>query len=150
MKVNESLEQKLWSITRPNPLDRETFIQVVNYVFNRLREHLQQPLEIVGEDTINEDSFSRSFRIATVPHNPFEITFVGLLELGLVGDEFKPHINAWVFLFGSHHRLIAGQPSRSYTEFVYDKIDVAKGQWRSLGWMLDDYGQFESIEEDFR
>ncbi len=35
-----------------------------------------------------------------------------------------------------------------YIEFVYDKIDEKSGNWRSLGWMTDEFGQFEDIEEE--
>lgn len=148
MEVNKVLEERLWKITRPNPLDKNEFVEIIEYLFKRFSSYSQQPLEVIGEDSINEDSFCRSFRGEIAPSEVFKITYVGLLELGLVGDDFKPHINAWIFLFGEHFRLTAGEPSQSYIEFVYDKIDEKSGNWRSLGWMTDEFGQFEDIEED--
>ncbi len=147
MQVNTLLEEKLWKITRPNPLDKNELVEIIEYVFKRLSGYLQQPLEVIGQDALSEDSFCRSFRGEIVPNDPFKITYVGLLELGLVGDDFKPHINAWIFLFGEHHRLTAGEPAQTYVEFVYDKIDEKSGNWRSLGWMEDEFGQYEDIEE---
>ena len=147
MQVNSALEERLWKITRPNPLDKNEFVEIIEYVFKRLSGYLQQPLEVIGQDAIDEDSFCRSFRGEILPSEPFKITYVGLLELGLVGDDFKPHINAWLFLFGEHFRLTAGKSDRSYVEFVYDKIDEKSGNWRSLGWMEDEFGQYEDIEE---
>jgi hypothetical protein len=147
MEVNQELENKLWSITRPSPVDQDDFNKVIDYLFNRLSAFLQQPLEVIGEDTVDDDSFCRSFRGSIAPNNVFNITYVGLIELGLVGDEFKPHVNAWIFLFGDHFRLTAGQPDRSYVELVYDKVYENKGKWRSLGWMIDEFEQHEDIDE---
>lgn len=150
MGINKLLEEKLWSITRPNPLNQKEFVEIIEYLFVRLSEYLRRPLEVTGEDAVHEDSFNRSFRGEISPVDPFRITFVGILELGLVGDGFRPHINAWIFLFGDGFRLTAGETDRSYTEFVYDKINNTTGRWRSLGWMIDEFGQFEGgSEEDF-
>jgi hypothetical protein len=147
-EVNQELENKLWSITRPNPINQDDFKQIIDYLFKRLSSFLQQPLEVIGEDSVDEDSFCRSFRGNISPNDVFKITYVGLIELGLVGDKFQPQVNAWIFLFGDHFRLTAGQPDRSYVELVYDKLTENKGSWRSLGWMIDEFGQHEDIDED--
>lgn len=151
METNTLLEQKMWSITRPNPLDRESFIGVIDYLFARLSEHLQQPLTVIGEDTVNEDSFSRSFRGVIAPPEPFRITFVGVTGMDLIGDKFEPHISASLFLFGDHIRLTAEQPNRSYIELSYERNRNNTGRWCSLGWKIDEFEEFEDInEEDFR
>ncbi len=59
MQVNSALEERLWKITRPNPLDKNEFVEIIEYVFKRLIDYLQQPLEVIGEDYIDDDAFCR-------------------------------------------------------------------------------------------
>ena len=146
-EVNQELENKLWRITRPNSINQDDLRSIIDYLFERLSSCLKEPLEVIGKDSLDEDSFCRSFR-GSLSSEIFKITYVGLLELTLVGDNFKPQINAWIFLFGDHFRLTAGQSDRSYLELVYDKFSENKGNWRSLGWMNDEFGQHEDIKED--
>lgn len=62
MQIDTLLEEKLWKITRPNPLDKNEFVEIIEYVFKRLSGYLQQSLEVIGEDYIDDDAFCRSFR----------------------------------------------------------------------------------------
>ena len=65
MNVNRALEEKLWKITRPNPLGRNELVEIIDYLFQNLGDYLQQPLEKIGEDFIDKDAFCCSFRGAT-------------------------------------------------------------------------------------
>jgi hypothetical protein len=148
MEVNQELENKLWSITRPNPINQEDFKQIIDYLFKSLSAFLQQPLEVIGEDFVDEDSFCRSFRGSISPENVFKITYVGVIGLELIGDNFKPHISANLYLFANHFRLTAGQTDRSYIylEYILSKYNV--GEWKSEGWEIDEFDEYEDIDED--
>jgi hypothetical protein len=47
MDANQELENKLWSITRPSPVNQDDFNKIIDYLFNRLSAFLQQPLEVM-------------------------------------------------------------------------------------------------------
>lgn len=94
-EANLQLENKLWRITRPTAVSQYDLRSIIDYLFERLSSFLKKPLEVIGEDRVNEDSFCRSFRGNLLPE-VFKITYVGLLELNLVGDNFKPQIDEFL------------------------------------------------------
>jgi hypothetical protein len=148
MEVNSALEEKLWKITRPNPLDKNEFVEIIDYLFKHFCNYLQQPLEVIGEDYIDDDAFCRSFRGEIVPSEPFKITYVGVIGMQLIGDNYEPHTSANLYLFGNHQRLTAGQPERSYIYLEYQRKENNIGQWHSQGWEIDEFDEYEDIVED--
>ena len=148
MQVNLELEKKLWSITRPNLLNKNEFKEIIDYLFDRLNSFLQQTLEVIGEDFIDDDSFCRSFKGFITPTDVFKITFVGVIGVETIGDDFKPHTSANLYLFGNHERLTAGQPNVSYIYLEYIKNTNEIGNWVSQGWMLDEYEEYQDIVEN--
>ena len=147
MHVNRALEERLWKITRPNPLEKTEFVEIIDYLFKRLGDYLEQKLEKIGEDFVEKDAFSRSFRGAITPNAAFKITFVGSLGMELVGDQFAPHTSANLYLFGDNHRLSAGQPDRSFIYLEYRKGADGNGNWVSSGWEIDEFDEYENIAE---
>lgn len=151
MDVNRTLEERLWKITRPNPLEKNEFVEIIDYLFGRLGAYLEQPLEKIGEDYMDEDAFSRSFRGAIRPTGAFKITFVGVLGMEPIGDRFVPHTSANLYLFGDHQRLTAGQTDRSFIYLEYRKDAAGNGNWFSGGWEIDEFDEYENItESEFR
>ena len=148
MKVDQALEEKLWSVTREKPLDQETSDRIIDYLLARLSDFLQQPLEIVGENRMHETAFSTTIRGAIAPQEPFRITFVGALGMQVIDKEFGPHYSATLFLFGDHHRLSAGTPNRSVIELFYERDADNIGRWQSSGWEIDEFDEYEDIVED--
>ncbi len=146
MEANRELENKLWSVSSENPLDEQTCKLIIDYLFKTLIEYLKQPLEIIGEDFVTETSFCRSFR-GEIANTPFQITYVGVIGMQLIDDEFGTHTSANLYLFGSHHRLTAGQPDRSYIYLEYQKGENGVGNWISRGWEIDEFDEYEDIIE---
>ena len=148
MQINKALEEKLWSVSNENPLDKEICDWIIDYLLARLSDYIKQPLELVGDNWMHETAFSATFRGAVAPQAPFRITFVGPLGMQTIGDESIPHASASLFLFGDHHRLSAGAQNRSFVELVYEKGENNVGQWQSLGWQIDEFDEFKNIVED--
>lgn len=146
MNINTELEEKLWSVSGKNPLDEETRRRIIEYLFKSLSTYINQPLEVIGEDAVDENSFCRSFR-GEVAGKPFQITFVGVLGMQLVDDEYGISASANLYLFGSHHRLTAGQADRSYIGLDYRRGENNVGQWHSNGWEIDEFDEYEDITE---
>ncbi|MDQ3321088.1 MAG: hypothetical protein M3525_01330 [Acidobacteriota bacterium] len=148
MEVNKVLEEKLWNITRPNPLDKSEFAEIIEYLFKRFSDYLQQSLEVIGIDYMDEDSFCRSFRGEIASGEPFKITYVGVIGMETIGDDYEPHTSANLYLFGNHHRLAAGQSDRSYIYLEYQQGENGVGNWISHGWEIDEFDEYEDIVED--
>lgn len=71
-----------------------------------------------------------------------------MIGMQLIGDNYEPHTSANLYLFGNHQRLTAGQPERSYIYLEYQRKENNIGQWKSLGWEIDEFSEYEDIEED--
>ncbi len=145
MEVNQELENKLWGISDENPLDKETCDKIIDYLLARLSDYLQTPLKLSDENWLENNSFSSEFR-GELQTKAFHISFTGTMGMQiLVGN--KPHISTWVFLFGDHFRLVAGQSDRSYIQLDYNKDGGNYGKWESFGWQIDEFDEYEDIEE---
>lgn len=148
MQLNTPLEKKLWSVSHDNPLNKETCNQIIDYLLARLSEYLRQPLELVGENWMHETAFSADFIGAIAPRDVFRISYVGTVGMQLIGEDNKPHAMAWLFLFGDKHRLIAAEPDRSFIYLDYERNTDNTGTWKSRGWHIDEFDEFENINED--
>lgn len=94
MDTNKSLEEKLRNVSSAKALDREICNQIIDYLLSRLGGYLQQQLRLIGENKTHKDSFSTTFRGVITPQDPFRISFVGILGMGMNYDEDKPHYSA--------------------------------------------------------
>lgn len=151
MEINRTIEQRLWKVSPINHLDKDSSDQIIEYLLGSLSVYLKQPLKLVGENWLHEGSFSADFVGAIMPYEPFRITFVGTLGMQLIGDEFIPHVSAWLFPFGDHQRLTAGESNRSFISFSYVRDSSSVGAWQSHGWQIDEFHEFEEIDEkEFR
>lgn len=150
MEVNETLERKLWTVSRDNPLDKNACDLTIDYLLARLSAYIQQPLELTGENWLDGDAFSADFRGAIAPRNAFNITYAGILGMETIGEERAPHVSASLFLFGNHHRLAAGQQNRSFIELVYERRENNAGYWRSLSWQIDEFDEFEYVNDLYK
>lgn len=146
MQVNTLLEEKLWSVSSENHLDKETYNRIINYLLARLSDYLQTPLELVGDNWMHETAFSADFRGVISPKEAFCITLGGTLGMQLIGDEDKPHVHANLYLFGSGYRLTAGKSNRSFIYMEYNQMNDRN--WHSFGWAIDEFDEYENIEED--
>lgn len=147
MEVNEALEEKLWSVSSENHLEQETCDRIIDYLLARLSDYLQARLKLDGDNWLNGDSFSTEFHGIVEPSEVFRISYVGTLGMQVIDEELGPHISAWLFLFGDHHRLTAGQPNRSYIYLEYRRKENSIGQWHSYGWGIDEFDEYEDVFE---
>jgi hypothetical protein len=144
-EVNQELENKLWSISDENPLDKETGDKIIDYLLARLGDYLQTNLELIGDNWFDETAFSTDFREKKCSLNSFDIKLGGTLGMELVGDESYPHTSINLYLFADGQRLKTGINSYIYME--YAKQDSNFGKWISYGWQEDEFEEFEDIEE---
>jgi hypothetical protein len=145
-EINQELENKLWNISDENPLDKETCNKIIDYLLARLGDYLQMPLEPVGDNWIDYNCFSTDFRQKNISkQKPFNMKFGGTLGMELVGDESYPNTSINLYLFGSGQRLTTELNSYIYME--YAKQNAGFGTWVSHGWTIDEFDEFEDIEE---
>jgi len=149
MKVNLELENKLWSVSSENHLNR-SHIESLNYLVRRLENYLQTNLFVnTYQDEVNEQGFCWTFRANISKHffQSLGISFNGIIGMALNYDEDKPHYSASLFLFGGGHRLTT-KNKKSYIELYYEKQPNGTGEWHSLGWQEDEFWEFEDVEEN--
>jgi len=149
MQVNKTLEEKLWSVSSNNHLDK-SYIESLNYLVRRLENCLQTNLFVnTYQDEVDEEGFCWTFKADVSKHlfQPFCISFNGVIGMSLNYDEDKPHYSASLFLFGGGHRLTT-KNNESYIELFYEKQPDGTGEWRSLGWQEDEFWEFEDVEEN--
>ena len=149
MQINQALEEKLWSVTREKPLDKETCDRIIDYLLARLSDYLQQPLELVGDNWLDETAFSADFVGEIAPRDVFHISYVGTLGMDTFGDKDELHIGAWLFLFGDKHRITAGQTNRSFIYLIYERRNDSTGEWKSHGWQIDEFDE-NIVEDEYR
>ena len=148
MNINIELENKLWSVSSENHLNKETYDRIIDYLLARLSDYLQTPLQLVGHNRIHETAFSTTFRGSISPKEVFHISFVGTLGMQVIDDEYGISTSADLYLFSDGHRLTAGQKDRSYIYLEYIRDNNSYGNWVSHGWEIDEFGEYEDIVED--
>jgi hypothetical protein len=144
-EVNQELENRLWSLSDENPLDEEAGNKIIDYLLARLSDYLQTPLKLVDDNWFENNSFSSDFK-GKLQAKAFHISFAGTMGMQIL-TENNPHVSAWLFLFGDHFRLAAGQSDRSYIYLDYNKKEGHLGEWESFGWQIDEFDEYESIIE---
>ena len=147
MQINKALEERLWSVSFENPLDKEACDQIIDYLLTRLSDYLQQPLTHINDNWLDGDAFGADFIGTVAPFEAFHISYVGMLGMQTIGDEAIPNVSASLFLFGDHQRLSAKQSNKSLVEFIYERDVSNVGRWQSFGWNIDEFDQFEDIIE---
>lgn len=148
MQVNKAIEERLWSVSPENTLDKKTCDEIIDYLLARLSDCLQQPLKIVGDNWLDRTAFSADFVGAVAPRDVFRISYVGTLGMTTFGDKDELHVGAWLFLFGDKHRITAGQPNRSFIYLIYERKNDNIGEWQSHGWQIDGCEEYENIIEE--
>lgn len=167
MQINQHFEERLWSVSYEKPLDAEIGTQIVDYLFARLSSFLQNPIEPIENYGEIDSGFCVNFRDVINNPNIFHIalgekvgmefleagntlTFGGTLGMQFIDEDFGSHTSANIYLFGNHQRLILKdhgnvQDNYIYLDYARDKNNI--GNWVSRGWKMDEFWEWEGIEE---
>jgi len=106
-----------------------------------LAEHLGQPVTVVNAGEV-DDGFSCLVR-GPAPSGPtLLVAWEGVL--GMAQHDGTPHVSVSLFLYSRGRRLRLDDQPGSYLELVYDGPLDGGGTWRDLGWLQDDFGEFEA------
>ncbi len=149
MQINQELEDKLWSISAENPLDKEVGNKIIDYLLARLSDYLQTPLEMADDENwFDYNCFSTNFREKNkLRLTTFDIKLGGTLGMQLVGDKSYPHTSINLYLFGGEQRLTTEIYSYIYMEYVKQASDY--GNWVSYGWTMDEFDEFDDVTESW-
>jgi hypothetical protein len=134
-------ETRLWTRQVESEAQwRETAV----YLGERLRDFLG--FEVIAEPmTLLEfDAFSCGLHGGAAFGGVLQLEWCGVL--GMEPIDGRSHVSASLFLFSQRRRLrLAGQLGSSL-ELVFERRDDGPGQWVSLGWHDDVYGEYEGVE----
>ncbi|SDF43714.1 hypothetical protein SAMN05216553_101635 [Lentzea fradiae] len=105
-----------------------------------LAAHLGDRATVVNA-TEMEEAFSCLVR-GPEPSGPLQVGWEAVL--GMEHYDGKPHVSATLFLYSRGRRLRLDDQRGSYLEIVYDGPLDGSGTWRDLGWLQDDFGEFDA------
>ncbi|CAM4484363.1 hypothetical protein NONI108955_33900 [Nocardia ninae] len=124
-----------------NPAVR--WLSAINALAGSLATHLGQQVNVVDSGEM-EDAFSCLLR-GPEPSSPsFQVTWEGVL--GMQYTDGQPRVSVSLFLYSRGRRLRLDDQPGSYLEIVYEGPLDGSGTWRDLGWLRDDFGEFEAYD----
>lgn len=141
-----TVDEKIWQVPTTGKRKNEEWSAIIDYLVKTLENYLQQKIEITDESIeasiVDDEAICCSIRSASSFGGILNIAWEGRLGMELI--EGKPSISASLFIFSNNRRLVvAGHEEGSYVELVYEQLENNKGNWRSLGWLEDIYGEFK-------
>ncbi|MEU6036396.1 hypothetical protein ABZ801_13385 [Actinomadura sp. NPDC047616] len=87
------------------------------------------------------DGFSCLIRSSPPAGNGFQLCWEGVLGMQLIDG--KPDVSVSLFLYSRNHRLgMMNHTDGSYLEIVYEGSLENGGQWTTLEWLEDGFGEF--------
>ena len=137
--MNAELEASLWQ-RRP---DAQTgWDCVLRYLVERLQLLLEQPVHLERVHLSEPDAFSCRIRSGTPLGGALQIEWRGVL--GMQPIEGESHTTATLFLFSRGQRLVL-EGGNSIAEFEYARNQSGVGEWKALGWLDDEFGEWEGL-----
>ncbi|MGK8524311.1 hypothetical protein ACRS6B_23405 [Nocardia asteroides] len=113
----------------------------IDALADSLAAHLGEQVTVVDAGEM-EDGFSCFLR-GREPSGPtLQLAWEGVL--GMHYSDGKPKISVSLFLYSRGRRLRLDDQPGSYLEIVYEGPLDGSGTWRDLGWLRDDFGEFEA------
>ncbi|MGI5171216.1 hypothetical protein ACQEU3_43385 [Spirillospora sp. CA-253888] len=108
-----------------------------------LAAHLGQQVTLVDRGEM-EDAFSCLLH-GPEPSGPsLQMAWEGVLGMQYIDG--KPDISVSLFLYSRGRRLRLADQSASYLGIVYEGPFDGSGAWRDMGWLQDDFGEFEGYD----
>ena len=104
-----------------------------------LAAHLGEEVTVVDHGEM-EDGFSSLVR-GPKPSGPLQLAWKGIL--GMQEIEGQPDVSLTMFLYSRGRRVRLDDQRGSYVELVYAGPLDGSGTWRDLGWLQDDFGEFD-------
>lgn len=154
--MNSELEQKLWNVgqgeVRYSP---EVWNEIIQALLDDFQEFINQDFQRDPEYSLHlEIPDSPSFTIwiwSETKQNPF-ISRVWLAVMGaeIVADRIKGKVfsvGLTLFLFDAiTKKRLHLKTGESFIDFLFQKQTDGKGGWHCLGWLQDEYYEWEEIE----
>ncbi|MCM6774109.1 hypothetical protein NDR87_11560 [Nocardia sp. CDC159] len=108
-----------------------------------LATHLDEQVTVLDAGEM-EDGFSSLIR-GPEPSSPFlQVAWDGIL--GMQRIDGQPYVSVTMFLYSRGRRLRLDDQSGSFLSIAYEGPLDGSGTWRDLGWLQDDFGEFESYD----
>ncbi|GAB7040385.1 MULTISPECIES: hypothetical protein [Catenuloplanes] len=117
--------------------------QEIAAIADSLSQHLRQRVEVLGATEMAE-AFSVSVRGPAASPTGFGLTWNGVL--GMQPIDGRPHISVSMFFYSRGERIRLAEHDGSYIELELDGRLDGSGTWRDLGWLEDEYGEYESYD----
>ena len=125
------------------PLTEADGRDVVMRLVSRLTDFLHQDIDVVDFNLVDDESFTCRVAGRSRFGGPLALEWWGIL--GMEPIEGAPHVSGTLFLYSMGQRLGMAAPKGSTIELVYERSSEGGGAWRSLGWVVDTYDEWEGI-----
>lgn len=145
---NEELK-KLWACTN-DTISTEEWNKIILELTNRLAEFLGCDIQPDAAPFIEESTTSPSFcsevKLFFINSGPIDLKAKGTLGMQIVDDNGKDEINVdvYLFLFEGINKLSAHNKT-DFIRCVFRKIGSDDGAWEKIGWLEDEWDEFENV-----
>lgn len=146
--MNLELEQKLWNAgIAEEEYSREIWYKIIDALLDDFRDfigqdfHRDPKIDLVTGNPC--PSFSRWIWTGKEGKFPISVTWSAFIS-GDIVDGFDVGIPLFMFDTTGDKRLQL-KTGESYLYFTYRKQSNGRGNWRSLGWFKDEWGQWEDL-----
>ncbi|MGW6421346.1 hypothetical protein ACWF82_01600 [Nocardia sp. NPDC055053] len=109
-----------------------------------LASHLGQQVIVVDPGGEMAEGFSCLIRSPAPTGPSLQVAWEGVL--GMKFTDGQPVVSVSLFLFSRGRRLRLDDQPGSYLEIEYEGPLDGSGTWRDLGWLQDDFGEFEAYD----
>jgi len=135
------LEHMLWS---QQLLPEAAWKEIALYLVSRLTDFLGQEVDLVDLELVDEGSFTGRIVSRSRIGGPLAIEWWGVL--GMERVEGEPYVSATLFMYSMKQRLGIESPKGSAIEIVFERRSGGVAAWRSLGWVVDIYGEWNHVK----
>lgn len=115
----------------------------IDVLADSLATHLGEQVTVVDPGEM-EEGFSCLIRGAEPSGPSLQLAWEGVL--GMHYSDGQPAISVSLFLYSRGRRLRLDDQPGSYLEIVYEGPLDGSGTWRDLGWLQDDFGEFDAYD----
>jgi hypothetical protein len=154
--MNFDLEQKLWNaVLGSDPYSKDTWYEIIDALLDDFRKFIGQDFERDPEISLNITrrnspsicQWMWSKKESNFPTSTIWSAVIGGNIVGTENGENVFGVSITLFLFDANNKkrlcLITGE---STLEFVFEKGSDGHGYWKYLGWIKDEWGEWEDVE----
>jgi hypothetical protein len=148
--MNPDLARTMWT-ARDRPIDRAEWEAIITGLYDDFESLVGEKFERDPQPSIRaqDTQFAAWMWSNRKENSPVSLNWSGVIA-GCIGrDESGSDslvVTADVFLFhGPDNERLVTAGGKHFLQFHYKRTGPAQGEWRYLGWVRDEWGEWEDV-----